>query len=121
MRGGLSIAIVLAALLPASPVWAEDQEPILRCLAATGALASSPDKAAAQIGMMNSLYWLGRVDPSMTEAELEERLLAITTTMNRNALQAQLQRCGAELAERGAMMQRVGKKMQERAARGQRQ
>lgn len=107
----------VAALFAASAAQAEEQEPILRCLTATSSLASSSDKGIAQIGVLNSLYWLGRLDPSLSEAVIEKRIAAISASMTKESLQAEVGRCGRELAERGAMMERIGKKLKDRAAR----
>ena len=106
-----------AALLAGSAAQAEEQEPILRCLTATSSLASSSDKGIAQIGVLNSLYWLGRLDPTLSEAVIEKRIAAISASMTKESLQTEVGRCGRELAERGAMMERIGKKLKDRAAR----
>jgi len=117
MRVAATIALAMAGLAGISPAFAADQEPVIRCLTATSALAGSEDKDVAQIGLLNSVFWLGRLDPAFSEAELEKRMAALSSQLAGESLQAELKRCGTEMAERGAMMQRVGKKLQERATK----
>lgn len=116
MRLSGPVALIAAAI--AAPLSAaEDQTPILRCLVATASLAQSSDQGAAQVGIMNSLYWMGRIDPAIPESDVQRRMIEIARTYTQADLRADLQRCGAELTARGDMMQRIGKAMAEEGAR----
>lgn len=113
MHRSLLTAAMVAFAVPAG---ASDPGPVISCIAMSGALTSNPDPAAQQAGLMSSIFWLGRLDPSVTEAELETRMAALAAEVTRERGQAELRRCGLEMAERGAMLQPVGKKLRDRAA-----
>ena len=108
--------IAVALLLSAAPAMAADQGPVISCIAMSGVLASNPDPAAQQAGLLSSIFWLGRLDPSTSEAELETGMAALAAEVTQERGQAELRRCGVEMGERGAMLQRVGKKLKDRAA-----
>jgi hypothetical protein len=118
MRPLLLLAVLLAVPAGAQANPAEDQTPILRCLIATSLLGQSEDKALASAGTMGSLYWLGRLDSSLSEDEIENRITAISDKLTQADIRLDLQRCGTEMQQRGDMMQRIGAKLKQRAAKG---
>jgi hypothetical protein len=110
---GLLPLLAFSALADAAP--AEDQAPILRCMVVTGMIANSKDPAQAQAGRVASIFWLGRLDSSLTEAEIERRINQMSATIKVADLQNDVPRCGAEMKARADMMKRVGEKVRQSA------
>lgn len=96
---------------------AEDQAPIMRCIVASGSLAASQDPAMAQVGAMSGLFWLGRVDPKISEADLEQSLSAVFAAMTPAQVAPEFDRCRKEMKDRSDLVSRVGARIQERAAK----
>ena len=94
----------------------EDQAPILRCFVIAGMMANSKDPAQVQAGRAASIYWLGRIDPSLTEADLERRVNQMSATTKLADLQGDVPRCAGEIKARADMMKRIGEKVRASAA-----
>jgi hypothetical protein len=108
MRFALLVLSLLAPTAVASA--AEDQTPILRCIAAAGLLAQSKDPDQANSGRMGTVYWLGRLNPALREAEIEKRINDLSAKVTIADLQRDLPRCGAEIKTRSDMMRRIGER-----------
>ena len=111
MRATAIVAGFLLLSAPALAEPAENQTPILRCLVATNMLAQNKESAVATAGLMGSLYFLGRLDPALEEVEAERQLIEMITKLDAAELQRDLERCGAEMKTKGAMLQRIGQKI----------
>lgn len=101
--------VALHGMAGAAPV--EDQAPILRCLVLSGMIANAKDPAQAQAGRMASAYWMGRIDRSQTEADIERSIVQMSAMMKVGDLQKDLPRCAEEMKARADMMKRVGEKV----------
>ena len=101
--------LALPSLADAAP--AEDQTPILRCFVVAGLIAKSNNPEQAQAGRMAGVYWMGRLDSSLSEAEIEQKVRRMSETTRLADLQPDVPRCAAELKARVDMMKRVGDKV----------
>lgn len=115
MRLGLH-AFVLALLLPAMPATAQSKDDMtaLRCILVTGSLANSTDQELARNGAIGSLFWLGRLEPRLTEKQIETGGAKAAEQLRDVDINAELQTCGAEMARQGEIVERVGKALQEK-------
>lgn len=115
MKRGLFTAIIVA-LLPATPVMAQSKEDMtaLRCILVTGSLANSPDQELARNGAIGSLFWLGRLEPRLTEKQIETGGAKAAEQLRDVDINAELQACGAEMARQGEIVERVGKALQDK-------
>lgn len=115
MKRGLFTAIIVA-LLPATPVVAQSKEDMtaLRCILVTGSLANSPDQELARNGAIGSLFWLGRLEPRLTEKQIETGGAKAAEQLRDVDINAELQACGAEMARQGEIVERVGKALQDK-------
>ncbi|TAK15839.1 MAG: hypothetical protein EPO38_02960 [Rhizorhabdus sp.] len=109
-------AIVLALLLPAMPAMAQSKDDMtaLRCILVTGSLADSADRELARNGAIGSLFWLGRLEPRLTEKQIETGGAKAAEQLRDVDINAELQTCGAEMARQGEIVERVGKALQEK-------
>jgi len=87
----------------------------IRCLLLSGVASQNSDPNIAQVGKYASLYWMGRVNGVMPNANLVQQLSAAVKTMQGINLQAEAQRCGEEMKRRGDEMQQAGTALQAQA------
>ncbi len=109
------IATTLAISLFAVAASAQSRDDIfaLRCILVTGSLAQSEDKEMARNGAIGSLFWLGRLKPALTEKQIERGGAKAAAQLQALDVNAELQRCGDEMARQGEIVERVGKALQE--------
>jgi len=78
--------------------------------------SQNSDPNIAQAGKYASVYWMGRVNGATPNANLTQQLGTVAKTINGTNIQAQAQRCGEEMKQRGMQMQEAGKALQAQAA-----
>lgn len=114
---GLRVAAALAALpLSGAPASAQSRDDLeaLRCILASGSLADSPDPELARNGALSSLFWLGRLEPRLTEQQIERGGARAAQQLQTVDIQAELRKCGEEMARQGDIVERVGKALQDK-------
>ena len=89
----------------------------LRCMVVAGAVSQSSDANLAQIGKLAAIYWMGRVNGAMPNANLTEQLALRAKALEGVNLQAEAQKCGAEMQARGQEMQQAGHALEAQAAK----
>lgn len=113
----LATLITAAVVLPLVAVPASGQSRddmfALRCILVTGSLAQSEDKEMARNGAIGSLFWLGRLKPALTEKQIERGGGKAAVQLQTMDINAELQKCGDEMARQGEIVERVGKALQE--------
>jgi len=87
----------------------------IRCLLLSGVATQNSDANIAEAGKYASLYWMGRVNGVMPNANLVQQLSAAVKTMQGANLQIEAQRCGDEMKRRGEDMQQAGNALQAQA------
>jgi hypothetical protein len=102
-------APVLPVGLPDDPV---DRD--VRCFYVYMAIGTSdkPDLQAAAI--VGTFFWYGRLSGKLDDTELEKRVSTVIEAQTPDGLQADAQRCGAEMAQRGQAMRLLGEHLQEK-------
>jgi hypothetical protein len=101
------ISLHQAALADASEV-----TDVVRCIFVGLEAAQSPDPARQQGAVVVAMYFLGRLDSLMPQANLEDLLNKESAAMNKpSVFQAEANRCGLTLKEKGRMMQQVGNRL----------
>lgn len=103
--------ICLMLLSPAFSVsHAQDTEVVanIRCLIVGAQLSKSADANRRSVGMMEVMYYLGRVDRFLQMPNLEALIERESTKMTTTELTSEAVRCGKILAEKGQLLQRIG-------------
>lgn len=107
----------LASLLTcaALPAKADDQalRADIRCTI-VGVLMVDKGGQAGSLGMLASLYFLGKVDGRVPDADLEKLMTEEILKMNPALVESEAKRCGAELSERGKNLKTIGGDIQDR-------
>lgn len=96
--------ICLMLLSPAFSVsHAQDTEVVanIRCLIVGAQLSKSADANRRSVGMMEVMYYLGRVDRFLQMPNLEALIERESTKMTTTELTSEAVRCGKILAEKG--------------------
>ena len=111
--------MILAALLLSTLAQAEPQpDPLtfdLRCMIVAGSLRESPDANLRAAAAGASLFFFGRVDARLPEAELEQRLTAEAAAVLAGDRGQMMRACGAFMQARGQAMMAIGQRMTARA------
>ena len=94
----IAIAIVTALLLTA-PVYADEgrDSVAFMCMAAMGTAMESEDQELARDATLGHVFWLGRVDPTMTERRMAELAAQASDGLTGENVQSILDECGAEM------------------------
>lgn len=88
----------------------------LRCLIVAAQLRENPDPEIARNGEMAGLFFFGRVDARVPEAQLEARLMREVEALQRLNAQTMLRDCGEFMSARGQLLVEIGGRLE---ARGQ--
>jgi hypothetical protein len=99
------------ASLGAFSASAQDAETIadLRCLIIGFKFAGSPTESLKQAGLIETLYYLGRIDARNPNIDLENQVANVLAKMTESDVKAESRRCGAVLSQRGEALQQLGK------------
>lgn len=106
-----TLLLAMAAPSQGEPQASSTLLPDVRCFIATSVLAQSQDPAMAQIGLLASMFWFGRVDRRMTDRELEKLMKEQAMATTSADLKLDLQRCGDEMKVRGQVMTQIGQRI----------
>ena len=111
--------MILAALLVATLAQAEPSpDPLtfdLRCLIVSASLRESQEANVRAAAAGATLFFFGRVDARLPEAELEQRLTAETAAVLAGDRGQMMRACGAFMQARGQAMMAIGQRMTARA------
>ncbi|WP_136162863.1 hypothetical protein [Sphingomonas flavalba] len=115
-------AALLAALLlqgAAAPTAAPDIAADARCFTVMAFAASATDAKAKQAGMMGALLWYGRLSAQLPAAGIADAIKAEAKRMEQDSasIQAEAQRCSAEMTAYGQAMQALGAEMRAEAGK----
>jgi hypothetical protein len=81
----------------------------LRCAIVFMEMSSSQDVKMNTAGIIGAMYWVGRLDGRAPNLDLESRIKSEIPNMNPDVMQAERQRCGAEMQVRGKVLTEVGR------------
>ena len=100
-------AALLCGLWPAQAM-ADDTDDDLKCLVASMAMVQSGDPDDQSVGMLSTMYWLGRLDGRTPALDLENKAKVAAEALKPADLAAETARCGDLLAKRGAVLTNMG-------------
>jgi hypothetical protein len=107
-RSAISASLIL--LLACSYVsQAQDVETTrnVRCLIVGAQLSKSPDASQRSFGIMEVMYYFGRLDQAHHDLDLERLIAGEALTMNAAELATQATTCSSILAEKGRSLERI--------------
>lgn len=119
------LAVVAATLILAAAPAAEANDPNaadLRCAAAFASMLGEAEAGSAvAVGGISAVwFYFGRIDARNPGFDLEGGLKRLLVRPDYASLYpADLQRCGAEMAARGARVEAIGKAIEQTARNGQ--
>ncbi|MGO9133575.1 MAG: hypothetical protein ACLP8A_05935 [Methylovirgula sp.] len=115
--------IAMAAAIAGAPMFASKalaDDPAttadLRCLVVGLRFAGSPTENLKQAGLIETLYYLGRLDSRIPNLDLEGQVGTLLTKMNEQDFKTEAQRCGLLLSQRGQALQTMGKDLSAKGA-----
>lgn len=109
-------ALFLSAQAPSGP----PTDPLafdLHCMIATASLRDSPDPTIRANGTAAALFFFGRVDARLSEAELERRIVAETPPVQHEDRVQLMHACGQFMSERGQVLVGIGQRISAREQR----
>ena len=111
---------LISALAMSVPPQAQAQAKVdpgdLECLAIAFMMVGNKDDSIKQIGLMTSLYYLGKIDSKNPTTDLEQPIYDELTKITPVTAEAIGKRCGAELQARGKSLTDVGQRIENRTA-----
>lgn len=105
--GLLAVASVLASRRTEALDQATNAD--LRCLILALNVSSSKNVAQKQVGLVQTLYYLGRYDAHAGSANLEAAIVNEMGRMKGVNMQTESKRCGSYVQSRGVALQALGK------------
>ena len=85
----------------------------MRCMLLAWADAQDKDPAIAQPGKLGGMYWLGRVNGTIADKDLPARASTEVHALDNVDVQADADRCNAELMAQTERLQQVAKAVQD--------
>jgi hypothetical protein len=108
----MSKLLALIALLGLVPLQASAQDSSVRddvhCLIVGAKFVSLGDDAHKSAGMMLTIYYFGRLDAHVPKLDVESLLIKEVGTMTPEGYEADVKRCGNNLASKGQEISRIG-------------
>lgn len=83
----------------------------VRCVVVAVHMMSSGKPAQRTAGMMAIMYYFGRLDVDLSQAETERLIESEAREMNEAALRSNAIRCGKALAQKGKEIRQIGIKL----------
>ncbi len=102
-----------AALFLACALWipearADDAADDAKCLAVALNMASAQDADEQSVGILSTMYWLGRLDGRNPSLDLQKQLSDAADAMTQDDLKTEATRCTATLRARGEELSKLG-------------
>ena len=92
---------------------ADDTSDDVKCLAVAMNMTASQNPDDQSVGILSTMYWLGRLDGHNPGLDLEKQL-DDAGTLSPTELQTETARCVATLRTRGEMLSRLGQSLQQK-------
>lgn len=115
IAAGVGLALCASAARAAD----SDTDNDLRCMVVAGAVAGSPNPQLQAAAPLMMSYYLGRAKGREPGIDIGARLEAAYRGLKASGLQADAQRCGAEMAAMGKETQDLAAKFHELAVKDQ--
>jgi hypothetical protein len=113
-RGLLALML---AVVSGTVARAQDPKPALapaiavadvRCLIVALQMGSTPGAEAQTAAFMSVMYYFGKLDKGVRDAELEQAIAQEALKMTQGEVATEARRCGSELQERGKAITTIG-------------
>jgi hypothetical protein len=93
---------------------ADDTSDDIKCLAVSLDLSGSQDPDDQSLGMLGTMYWLGRLDGRTPAQDLEKQMQAGAFDMRPVDEKAEAARCAQVMTTRGPVLTKLGAEKQQR-------
>jgi hypothetical protein len=110
----IAAALVLACGFWVSAARADDTSDDIKCLAVSLDLSSSQDPDEQSLGMLSTMYWLGRLDGRVPGQDLEKQMQAGAFDMRPTDEKAEAARCAEVMKTRGPLLTKLSEEKQQR-------
>lgn len=103
----MGAAALVCGLWPAA-VAADENDDDLKCLVVSMALVQSGNPDDQSVGMLSTLYWLGRLDGRDPKFDVGARAKAAADGMKPDDMKLEAARCSDVLSARGELLTNMG-------------
>ena len=109
-----AVALMCAGSVWAGAVRADDTSDDVKCLAVSLSMSSSQDQDVQSVGLLSTMYWLGRLDGRSPDLDIEKQITDAAGAMKPADMQAEAARCAAALKTRGEILNKMGEDRRQR-------
>ena len=107
------VILTCAALLSAIPAIADETDDDVKCLAVSLNMSSSDNANDQSIGMLSTMFWMGKLDGRVPDADIEKRTLDAFGALKPDEVKTEQARCTETLTARGHTLTSLGQQLQE--------
>jgi hypothetical protein len=106
------MSLLALALLAAQAMAPGDQVTFdIHCRIAAQAAHEQADGAMKAATLLSTMFYFGRVDSALPEAEMEQRLATESARIEGQPLGPLLEKCGAFMQQRGQQLEAIGARL----------
>ena len=109
----LAAVLGLACCGWVAPALADDTSDDVKCLAVSLNMSTADDPQEQSVGMLSTMYWLGRLDGRTPSLDLEKQMDALGA-LSAEDLRTEAVRCAAALSTRGDALTKLGESMRQK-------
>jgi hypothetical protein len=99
-----AVALALACGVWVNAALADETSDDIKCLAIGFKLAASPDPDDQSVGLLSTMYWLGKLDGMTPKVDLEKQMQEGAFDMKAADERAEALHCAAALKPRGEFL-----------------
>jgi hypothetical protein len=111
-RGAAALAILSG--LWANAALADETSDAIKCLAVSLKASNSSNPDDESIGMLSTMYWLGKLDGVVPKVDLEKAMQSGAFDMKPEDEKTEEARCAAALRDRGPLLTHLGEEQNQR-------
>lgn len=97
-----------------SAAQADETSDDIKCLAVSLDLSSSQDPDDQALGILSTMYWMGRLDGRTPALDLDKQMQAGAFDMRPADEKAEVARCAQVMNTRGPLLTKIGQEKQQR-------
>src|ERR1700677_1351478 len=109
-----AVALALACGFWVNAALADDTSDDLKCLAVSLNMSASDDPDVQSVGMLSTMYWMGRLDGRTPALDLEKQMKDAADGMKPADMQTEAARCAQALKTRGDLLTKMGEDQRQR-------
>jgi hypothetical protein len=107
-------ALVILSALWTSAALADETNDAIKCLAVSLKASNSSNPDDESIGMLSTMYWLGKLDGVTPKVDLEKEMQSGAFDMKPEDEKVEEARCASSLRERGPLLTHLGEEQSQR-------